>query len=254
MFKKMFQWRTVGLVGLLVLLLAAAWLAGSPLVPQGAAAEETLNQPYVRVIGSGTVTAAPDEAVLTVGVQTRAATAEEAVKDNGPKMQAVMEALKKQGIAAADMQTQGYHVQEEYDYSREGQPKPRGYVVTNQLKVTVKQVARVGAVIDAAVKAGANQVYGVMFRLSEEKEVQVAQEALQAAFKQAGAKARTLAAQAGGQLGRVLAVDEQLGQSPIIYRDAAMPSAESAAGDASAAIAVGEMEYTAQVSVTYQLR
>lgn len=245
----------IWLGGLLALVLAVAAFAGWAPGPQGVeAAEETLNQPYVRVVGTGTVTAVPDEAVLTVGVQTRAATAEQAMKENGPKMQAVMEALKKQGIAASDMQTQGYSVQEEYDYSREGQTKPNGYLVTNQLKVTVKKVDQVGSVIDAAIKAGANQLYGVMFRLSKEKELQVAQQALQAAFKQAGAKAQTLAEQAGGKLGRVLAVDEQVGQPPVIYRDAGMPLAETAVSGSAAAISVGELEFEAQVSVMYQLR
>ena len=217
MLEKGLSKRIVLWTGLLALLLAAVWFSGLPQGPQASveAAEETLNQPYVRVVGSGKATSVPDEAVLTVGVQTRAATAEQAVKDNGPKMQAVMEALKKQGIADSDMQTQGYHVQEEYDYSREGNPKPTGYLVTNQLKVVLKSVDKVGAVMDAAVKAGANQVHGVMFRLSEEKETQVAQQALREAFKQAGAKAKTLAEQAGGKLGKVLAVDEQMDQVHI---------------------------------------
>lgn len=241
--------------GLAFLLAMAGWF-GLAAGPQGqaSAAEETLNQPFVRVIGSGMVTAVPDEAVLTVGVQTRAATAEQAIKENGPKMQAIMEALKKHGIAAADMQTQGFHVQEEYDYSREGQPKPNGYRVTHQLKMTVKQVDQVGTYIDAAVKAGANQVYGVMFRLSKEKEAQVAQQALQQAFQQAGTKARKLAEEAGGKLGRVLAVDEQVGQPPIIFRDASFQMAENAVGDSVSPISVGEMEYEARISVTYQLR
>jgi len=254
--KKRVPRRSILIGGFLALLLVAASIVGFVQGTQNnvQAAAETLNQPYVRVVGTGTVTAVPDEAVVTVGVQTRAATAEQAVKDNGPKMQSVMAALKKQGIADADMQTQGFHVQEEYDDSREGQAKPRGYVVTHQLKVTVQQVDRVGAVLDAAVKAGANQVHGVMFRLSKEKELQVAQQALQAAFKQAGAKARTLAEQAGGQLGRVLAVDEQMGQPPVIVQDASLRMAEHAVSDATPAVSVGQMEYEVQVSVTYQLR
>ncbi len=245
-----------GLVLFLASLLFTGLLGGQTELRRADAAEETLlDQPFIRVVGSGKATAVPDEAVLTVGVRTRAQSADQAVKENAPKMQAVIEALKKQGIDPSEMQTQGYEVQEEYDYPKEGSPRPTGYSVTNRLKVVVKQVDSVGAVIDAATKAGANQVGGVLFRLSQEKENAVAQQALEDALKQAGTKAQLLAERAGGKLGKVLVVDEEVGQPPIVSRDMVRYEMEKQpASDVATPVPAGELEYQVQISVVYQLR
>jgi len=221
-----------------------------------AADEQLLDQPFIRVIGTGKVTAVPDEAVFTIGVRTRASSADQAVKENARKMQAVIEALKKQGIAPADIQTQGYEIQQELDYPKEGNPRPNGYAAVNRLKVVVRQADRVGAVIDAATRAGANEAGGVLFRMSGEKEKVVAQQALEKALSQAGAKAQLLAERAGGKLGKVLAVDEEPGQKPpVVYREMAKyEMAQQPASDAATPVPAGELEYETQIRVVYQLR
>jgi len=154
--------------------------------------EEGTEQPKTLVVtGYGWASAEPDMAEVSLGVLTEAATATEAVQENAEKMSEVINALKDLGITEDDMETQQFSV-----YPMYSQSAPSwviGYRVSNMLIVDVHDLTMVGRVIDAATRAGANQVQGVTFTLSEDKSQTMKLEALKKAAEDAKIKAETIA-------------------------------------------------------------
>ena len=112
----------------------------------------------ITVQGSGTVTSVPDRAQLSFGVESQAATARAALAANGAEMRKVIAALKDAG--ATDVQTQSVSLYPRYAQDGPEQGKVQGYVAQNSVTAVIRDLARAGAVIDAAVAAGANQVSG----------------------------------------------------------------------------------------------
>ena len=146
---------------------------------------------------------APDEAVVSLGVQTHASSAEEAMRENASKMNAVLEAARALGIPADDLATAWINVWPRH--SDDGL-HVIGYTAENQVHVTVREMARVGRVVDRAVGAGANLAGGVTFRVSDESRGQ--EQALAEAMADARARAEALVRAAGAQLGQVVSVEE----------------------------------------------
>src|SRR5206468_9325547 len=107
----------------------------------------------------------PDMATITLGVSNEAPSAAEALRANGVAMNAVIAALKKAGIAERDLQTSNLSINPQYVYQQNLPPKLSGYQVSNQLTVTVNDLARLGPVVDATVNAGANNVSAISFGL-----------------------------------------------------------------------------------------
>lgn len=117
------------------------------------------------VTGEGTVTAAPDEAIITIGVINESPNLSAAQKENADKTAAVIQALMSLGIPQSDIQTYVYRIEPQYNYEN-GQQIFRGYRVEHQLQVTVKDISKTGQVIDQAVAAGANSVSSIQFSVS----------------------------------------------------------------------------------------
>jgi uncharacterized protein len=117
------------------------------------------------VTGEGTVTAAPDEAIITIGVINESPNLSAAQKENADKTAAVIQALMSLGIPQSDIQTYVYRIEPQYNYEN-GQQIFRGYRVEHQLQVTVKDISKTGQVIDQAVAAGANSVSSIQFTVS----------------------------------------------------------------------------------------
>src|SRR5215210_7193008 len=136
---------------LLVLGIAALAGVGRP-EPAGGASSEAAGG--ITVTGSGSVSAVPDQAQLSVGVTTKGSTAREALLANADRMREVIDALESAGVAPRDIRTQDVSVGQNYEKG------PEGYTATNSVAVRIRQVDRVGAVLEAASAAGANQVYG----------------------------------------------------------------------------------------------
>ncbi|TXI86857.1 MAG: DUF541 domain-containing protein, partial [Cupriavidus sp.] len=113
----------------------------------------------------GETRVAPDMATINLGVQTDAPTAAEALKANGTRMNQVMAALKKAGIAERDIQTSNLNLNAQYAYEQNQPPKLTGYQASNQVTVTVRDLSKLGAAVDATVNAGANTVNGISFGL-----------------------------------------------------------------------------------------
>lgn len=221
----------------LILLLAAMLLA----LPALALAEGELT-----VIGTATVTLPADMAEFSVGVDIHAPTVHEAAQQNNLTLTAVMEALTNAGIDVADLSTSNYYVYAEYDYNVTP-AKLAGYGVSNTLTVVVRDAEKVGAIIDAATSAGANQVYGVTFRSSGQAEAY--DRALTQAVAEGARKAQLLAAASGRTLGELEAITENGSQTYGVVM--AKETADRAAGTA---ILPEELSVTATVTLMYGLR
>ncbi len=147
----------------------------------------------------------PDRATISIGVQTRALTAAKASAENAVKQRAVIDAIKAQGIAAEQISTVNYNLNAEQVYNPQaGDKAPRitGYVAANTVRVEVKKVDQVGALIDAAIAKGANDVSSLEFHSSAPDSLR--RVALADAYKQAVADATVLAQAAGGRLGELV--------------------------------------------------
>jgi uncharacterized protein YggE len=218
-------------------LLALAALAGVVGRPEGAGAADPPADRTVTVTGVGAVRSAPDRAQLSFGVETRAATAQAALAANGTAMRRLVSALREAGVD--DLQTQAVSVWPNWGDDN----RLEGYVATNTVGGVVA-VGRAGGAIDAAVAAGANQVYGPTLTSDEARKLYA--QALDAAVDDAEGRARILAAAAGATLGRVVTIAESSAPPQPLMEKAA-------ATDASTPILPGQQETTANVTVTFAL-
>lgn len=225
--------RILPLAGLL-LLAAVATAVALPGAATSAAAEEG----GITVQGTASVTSVPDRAELSFGVESQGESARAALAANAAELRRVLAALRSAG--ATNLQTQ--HVSLSPRYDERGQAQ--GFTASNSVSATVKDLARAGAVIDAAVAAGANQVYGPS--LSRGDQTALYRQALKAAVDEARATAQALAAASGLSLGRVTAIVEGGGAPrPLPFAAADKAMAESTP------IEPGTQEVTATVSVTF---
>jgi uncharacterized protein YggE len=213
----------------------------------------------ITVSGGATVQTEPDKATVNLGVSTDAATSEEALKTNADKTDAVMKSLKANGVEDKDIQTTNVSLNKHY--TDRGTPKEVvTYRAETQITVIIRDLPKVGDVIDGAVAAGANNVRGVEFGLSSETAAK--SDALKQAVDNAEAKARTLATAAGATLGPVVRIDEEsYNVRNYQYRDAFMSmdsgatlgAIPAAAPSFGTSVAPGEVSTSVSVHVTFQL-
>lgn len=196
----------------------------------------------ITVTGSGAAVAVPNRVSFSFGVTTQGKTASGTLSANNAEMSRVIAAIKKAGVAAKDVQTSSVSLSPRYSQNGE---EIVGYTASNTVSATIRGVSKAGAVIDAAVEAGANQVYGPSFTRSDEAALY--RRALQAAVVDARAKAQTLAAAGKVRLGPVRSIVEQSsGPAPI---------AEKAVGVAeSTPVEPGTQRIQATVTVEFGLR
>jgi uncharacterized protein len=225
--------RILPIAGLLVVaaVVAAVSLPGSA---SSAAAEAG----GITVQGTGSVATAPDRAELSFGVETQGTTAKAALAANAAEMRRVIAAVK--ASSGTNVTTQSVSLSPRYDEQNQVQ----AFVATNTVSATIKEIAKAGALIDAAVDAGANQVYGPS--LSRGDQGANYRKALEAAVADARASAQALASASGLSLGRITAVVEGGGSAPQPYA-----VAEKAMDAGSTPIEPGTQEVTAVVSVTF---
>lgn len=194
-----FRWGMLGLVFGVALALSLPSLGESS--PPAASASGS--QRTVTVLGTAIVRSQPDEAVVSIGVQTQGRTAKEALRDNAAKMSKVIDALVRSGVRKEDIATTYINLYPGYDSS--GQVLS-SYTATNQVDVTVTDLSKLGDVIDGAVGAGANLSNGVTFKLSDQNNGR--NNALALAIQDARSRAEALAAAAGAHLGQVVSVQQ----------------------------------------------
>lgn len=230
-----------------------AAVSGAALAQQPAAAAQQ-RESTITVSGEGRSAIAPDMAVITLSVLKDAKTAREALDANNLAMATLLKALKERGIEARDLQTSGFSISPQYSYpnNSDGQnlpPQLIGYQVSNSLTIRVRNLSKVGEIIDQSVTLGINQGGSILF--TNEKPDETITEARKAAVKDASAKAKTLAEAAGVKLGRVIDISETFSQpQPILM---ARSMAKDFAPSPSVPVEGGENSYTVNVTITYGL-
>lgn len=207
-------------------------------------------QSDIGVVGTGSVFAQPDTAVLNIGVEITAATLAAATKDASDRMNQVLAAIKGQGIDAKDIQTTNYSIFPITSNPKEGEsPTITGYRVSNQVTVKVRAIDNAGKVLDAAIAAGANSVGNVFFTVDDPTKFENDARAL--AVKDAQAKAQTLATAAGVKVGRIIAITEATGGVRPFFKDsfAAAPAAAGGAGP----IETGQNEISVSIEMHFEI-
>ncbi len=194
----------------------------------------------ITVQGSATAAGVPDRAQFSFGVESQGATAKAALNANAAEMRKVIAAVKAAG--GSNVQTQSVSLSPRYD-DKNG---VTGYVATNTVGATALDLAKAGALIDAAVAAGANQVYGPSLSVADQQSLY--RKALTGAVGDARTKAQTLATAASVSLGRITAVVEGGGAVPMPFELA------KASDGGSTPIEPGRQEIGASVSVTFSIR
>ena len=185
--------------------LALAILAIGTMGPQAHGQDMGQPLPGITAHGHGMMKVRPDLAYATVSVLTQSKDQAQSIADNSTTMKAVMAALKASGIVDKDIQTQFYTVEPQYDY-RPSPPVLSGFQVTNALRVTFHDLAKIGIILDKASRAGATSVGGVAFDLADRHRIEG--DALALAVADARTKADLMAGAAGLELGHIVSLSE----------------------------------------------
>jgi hypothetical protein len=209
------------------------------LVPLPALATEKL----VTVTGEATVAVAPDAAMIRIGVSSQDKTAREASDANAKQMTAVLAAIKSNSIAERDIQTSRLSLQPQYDPNKGGTARLTGFQATNQVTVRIRDIGNLAAVLDSAISAGANEMSGIEFIVSEQSKL--LDRARDEAIVDAHRKAELYAKAAGSRLGHVVAISEEGSTLP--------PRPMQALRAGAVPISPGEQTLRAVVTVSYEL-
>jgi uncharacterized protein YggE len=215
------------------------------------AADDEPKPRTITVSGQGEVKSVPDEAQLSAGVVTQAQTAADALAANSRMMNRVFTTLKQLGIPDKAMQTSEFSVSPQYQNDRNGNATPKiiGYQVSNNVSVTVNDLAKLGPTIDVLVGSGANTLGSVSFGIRDPKPLDA--KAREAAVHDAMDKAAQYATAAGLQLGPILSIEEgSAGRVASLFQ----PRMMAALPEAPPPIAAGEESASASVSVTFEIR
>jgi uncharacterized protein YggE len=227
------------LVALLVIALALSACGTAPTQPR------TLN-----VSGSGTVYLTPDIANIYIGVHTEDPAIATAVSNNNTQTQALVDALKNAGVDVKDIQTSNFSVYTSQSYDKlTGQPTGSDYAVDNTVYITVRDLSKLGNLLNTAVAAGANNINSITFDVAD-KTAGMAQ-ARQKAMENASSLATELAQTAGVKLGEIQNVSYS-DISPMPYYG--MGGGGAAAPNVSVPIQPGQTQISVTVSVTYTIK
>lgn len=239
---------SLSILGILVLggLVALSGFAGtfSP-APARAASDGEL--PTITVSGSGSVSLTPDIANISIGVQTEDKEAAKAVTTNNAKAQDVLTKLKSFGIPEKDINTTNFSVYPRQSFDDQGKPVETTYVVENTVMVKVRDLTKIGEILDTVVKSGANTISNISFDVADSTEAY--NKAMEAAIDDARAKADIAAEAAGVKVGQVHSIQAS-GSTP--YSAAKRASGlEMLAAAPQVPISAGQMEMTVDVTVVY---
>lgn len=239
---------------LALLLAACANLAagtGSHMAQAQTSPDKTAIERTITVSGLGNVVVEPDIAHITLGVVAEADTAKAALEKNTAAMKAIVDALKARGLPPKDIQTSNFSINPRYRQPTKGgdQPVINGYQVQNTVRITARDIAALGPILDQVIQLGSNQVHGIGFEVSRADALR--DDARKAAVGNARHKAELYATAAGAKVGRVLAIEEA-GVMPVHRQVGRMASAKMSA-DSAPPIEAGSHRLDAHVTVTFAL-
>ncbi len=198
----------------------------------------------VTVTGEATVAVAPDMAVIRIGVTSSAKTAREASDANAKQMTSVLAAVKTTGVEDRDVQTSRLSLQPQYDSNKAGTARLLGFQVTNQVTVNIRDIDKLPTILDHAIAAGANEMSGIEFIVSEQSKL--LDRARDDAVADARRKAELYTQAAGVKLGSVVSIAEEGSSAPPRPMMQAMRAG-------AVPVAPGEQMLRASVTVSYEL-
>ncbi len=225
-------------------------IAASGGAAQAATVQISAQNPVVEIQVTESIRTAPDIANISGGVQSRAATASEAMKINAVAMDKMIKTLVAQGIKREDIQTAGINLNAQYQYRENDTPLFTGYEVSNTVSVRLKDIAKIGSVLDAMVGAGATNLNGPWFGL--ENDAKVKEQARKRAFERAQAQATDYAKMTGYAGVRVLQISEGVtGSGPVPMMEMRVQAMDASAAKTS--VEPGQIEAGVSISVTFEM-
>ncbi len=233
------------------LLLSAAAVPAALAQAAPPAADSVFRATTLNLSAYGETKVAPDMASIALGVMTEGKTAAEAMQANATRMSAVMASLRKAGIADKDIQTSNLNLNPQYKYQENQPPLLIGYQASNNVTITVHDLKRLGAAVDASVNAGANQVQGINFGLEDPTAAENAARA--AAVKALVAKADLYAQATGYKVSRLVSLSEGGGYTPQPPMPMVSFAAKRMESDAGTSVSGGQLSVRIDVTGLYEL-
>lgn len=229
---------------------AIALPGASPAMAQSADEAAMFRATTINLSAYGETKIMPDMATIAFGVMTQALSAAEAMAANRTQMNAVVQALRSQGIAERDIQTSGLNLSPQYNYEQNQPPKLVGYQASNQVTIIARDLTALGRTVDVVVGAGVNQINGITFGLQNPRTAEDA--ARKAAVAALAAKAELYAQATGHRVLRLVNLSEGGGVTPL-NRPIMLRMASADVSEAQTAIAPGELNVRIDVSGMYEL-
>jgi uncharacterized protein YggE len=226
--------------------LALAVMFAAPLAAQVSPNPQV---PMIVTTGEATIRRVPDQAFVSVSVETRSRLPRDAQKQNAEAMSAVQQKLVEAGIQKDAVRTTGYSIQQEFDFTN-GRRVPREYTARNGIEIRLDGVERVGEILDLVVQAGATSVLGVRFDVKDRTVLE--RDVLMHAVEDARARADSLAAGAGRTVDRVIRIDDT--RQPRVVLQPVMTMRAQAADSAQTPVEPGLIEIHAQVTLTVSIK
>jgi hypothetical protein len=210
--------------------------------------QEQKQVPIISVSGEGKVKVAPDQASISISIETKGTKADDVKKENDKKMDAILKFIKKSNIAKEDFQTQRVSLNPNYDYEK----KKYNYIATQSVQILLKDLTKYDELMEGMVNEGINRIDNVEFKSSKMKELQ--SDARKLAIKDAKAKAEDFVSVLGQTVGKALLISDNsqnYNPHPIMYAMKSMAKDEESTPRET--LAIGEIEITANVSVSFIL-
>lgn len=205
-------------------------------------------------MGEAKINTIPDQAEVRMGIAITDTTVKVTQDKANTVINSVNEKMAELGIEKSQIKTENYSLYPNYDYSSGSNQRITGYTLNTNLVVTIKDFAKLNQAVDAATAAGANQIGGITFSLSDDKKEEVEKEAREEAIGNAQEKARELAGLAGMKLGKIVNIYEvpNAVNYPYPMAEVAYDMAKGAGGGAPTNVEPGSTTYTYQVTLSYE--
>jgi uncharacterized protein YggE len=210
-------------------------------------AQEQKQVPMINVSGEGKAKVAPDQASISISIETKGTKAEEVKRENDKKMEGILKFIKKSNIATEDFQTQRISLNPNYDYEK----KKYSYIATQTLQILLKDLSKYDTLMEGLVNEGINRIDNVEFKSS--KMTQLQSDARKLAMKEAKVKAEDYVSVLGQKVGKAILISDNSQiyvPQPRMYAMKSMAMSDSAPRET---LAIGEIEITANVSVNFIL-
>ncbi len=237
----------ISLFVLIAILLSACGPAALPGTGSAQTTPRTLS-----VSGAGQVSLQPDIAYIYVGVHTETPSAAESVAQNNVSTQKLIAALKAAGVDAKDIQTMNFSIWQNNQYGPDGKPSSTNYAVDNTVYLTVRKLDSLGDLLDAAVRAGANNINSIQFDVADK--TKALSEARDKAVKAAQTQAEELATSAGVKLGSIQTIQYFDASPTPVFQGKGMGGGGAASADVAVPINPGQMQITVTVTMSYEIK